>query len=116
MFTEGDYLEPDFVFVRGERRGIISDRGLEAAPDLVIEVASPSTAFRDRSLKRERYAHFGVPEYWIVDPQRAQVEVHRPAENPAAPFQIASETLDWQPIPGGPVLTLDVAALFAGAV
>jgi len=54
LFGEGDYLEPDVVFVRTERRHLIGDRGIEGAPDLVIEILSPSTAQRDRGIKLER--------------------------------------------------------------
>src|SRR5688500_11271223 len=52
LFAEGDYLEPDLVFVRRDRLGIVSDRGLEGPPDLVVEILSPSTAKRDRTIKR----------------------------------------------------------------
>src|SRR5438067_7715755 len=76
LFGEGDYLEPDLVYVRPERRGIVTERGLEAAPDLVVEVLSPSTSKRDRTLKRDRYRHFGVPEYWIVDRDAGEIVVH----------------------------------------
>src|SRR5690606_4698290 len=75
LFGEGDYLEPDLAFVRGDRSGIVSERGLEGAPDLVVEIVSPSTAHRDRGIKLERYRHFGVPEYWIVDGDRNAIEV-----------------------------------------
>src|SRR5262245_57904670 len=44
LFAEGDYLEPDLIFISSERREIESARGVEAAPDLVVEVLSPSTA------------------------------------------------------------------------
>ncbi|MBA4160464.1 MAG: Uma2 family endonuclease, partial [Gemmatimonadetes bacterium] len=58
LFAEGDYMEPDLVFVRRERRGIITDRGIEGPPDLIVEITSGSTAERDRGIKRERYAYF----------------------------------------------------------
>lgn len=113
LFAEGDYLEPDLVFVRRERRGIISDRGIEAAPDLVVEVASPSTADRDRGIKRERYAFFGVPEYWILDPDAKQIEVYRLQRDPTQPI-IATDTVSWTPFPGGPALTIAVPDVLRG--
>jgi Uma2 family endonuclease len=61
LFAEGEYVEPDVVFVRRERVGIISDRGIEAAPDLVVEILSDSTAKLDRGAKLRQYARFGVP-------------------------------------------------------
>lgn len=112
LFGEGDYLAPDVVFVRQDRQAIITGRGIEGPPDLVVEVLSPSTAFRDRGIKLERYAAFGVPEYWIVDPDRRQVEVYRLAAAPDQPAEIATGTLSWRPVAGGPVLTLSLDRLF----
>jgi len=53
---------------------------IRGAPDLVIEVLSPSTGSRDRGPKLKAYARFGVPEYWIVDPDNRAVEVYRLAQ------------------------------------
>jgi Uma2 family endonuclease len=64
LFGEGDYFEPDVIFIRSERADLVGDRGVEAPPDLVVEILSLSTAHRDRGIKLERYRHFGVPEYW----------------------------------------------------
>jgi len=111
LFGEEDYLAPDLVFVRHDRLDMVTDRGAEGPPDLVVEVLSPKTAIRDRGIKRVRYAHFGVPEYWIVDPTRQWIEVYRLQEDAERPAEIASERLEWQPVSEGPVLTLDVHKL-----
>jgi Uma2 family endonuclease len=113
LFADGDYLAPDLVMVRLERLGIVSDRGLEGAPDLIIEIASPLTAERDRGIKRERYAYFGVPHYWIIDPDARQIEVHQPWLDPWHPVLITSDVFSWQPYPGSPTLNLDVAGITA---
>ena len=63
-----DVVQPDIFFVSAERSSIIGGR-IHGTPDLVVEVASPSTAEFDRGLKLRRYARFGVRWYWIVDPQ-----------------------------------------------
>ena len=73
IFASEDVFQPDLIFISRERLHIISDRGLEAAPDLVVEVLSPSTRSRDLNLKRRRYAHFGVPEYWLIDPDNRTI-------------------------------------------
>jgi Uma2 family endonuclease len=112
LFAEGDYLVPDLVFVRREQLGTVTDRGVESAPDLVVEVLSRSTAVRDRGVKRERYAHYGVSEYWIIDLDRRRVEVYRLREDTIQPT-IVADRLSWQPVEGGPVLELNVADLFA---
>ena len=77
VLSDDDVLQPDIVFVSNERRSIIR-KGLnvQGAPDLVVEVLSPSTAQRDRTIKRERYARFGVREYWIADIVGGTVEVN----------------------------------------
>jgi Uma2 family endonuclease len=61
LFPEGDYLEPDIVVLLRGREETVTDRGIEGPPDLIVEVVSGSTAARQCGLKRERYAHFGVP-------------------------------------------------------
>jgi len=111
LFGEGDYLEPDIVFIARGRRGVYTRRGLVSAPDLVIEVISPTTGLRDRGTKRERYAHFGVPEYWIVDSWAERIEVYRPESE--EPSELVIDRLEWQPMPGGPKLTIDVVELFS---
>lgn len=68
-------VQPDILFVSNERLGIVGDDWLRGAPDLVIEILSPSTAARDRGLKRKLYSRHGVAEYWIVDPDSEVVEV-----------------------------------------
>lgn len=70
-------LEPDVLFVRPENVGRLERPFVRGAPDLVVEVSSPSTRQRDRGRKRELYEEFGVPEYWFVDLDAARVLVHR---------------------------------------
>ena len=111
LFGEGDYLEPALVFVRPGRTGMITKRGIEGAPDLVVEVLSESTASRDRGIKRERYARYGVPEYWIVDVDRRHIEVYRPQEDSLNP-KIVRDRLTWVPVPGGPVLEIPLDSVF----
>ena len=67
-------LQPDVAFISNERRHIIRER-VWGAPDLVIEVLSPSTRRRDCTDKRRWYRHYGVREYWIVDPRRLSIDV-----------------------------------------
>ncbi|MBA2755088.1 MAG: Uma2 family endonuclease, partial [Chloroflexia bacterium] len=68
--SEYDLVVPDIVFVRAGRPGVIKRGGQEMIepPDLVVEIASPSTRRRDRIQKLAFYARFGVREYWLVDP------------------------------------------------
>jgi Uma2 family endonuclease len=110
LFVSGAYLRPDIVFVPTSGLAGITDRGVESPPGLVVEVLSPHSRRIDRELKPPRYRAFGVPEYWVVDPASASVEVHR-FTTAAAP-QVVSDTLVWRPDPGVPALATPVASLF----
>lgn len=70
-------VQPDVLFVRRERRGIVRRRGIFGAPDLAIEVVSPSNPRHDIETKRKLYAIYGVEEYWLVLPDLEQVQVMR---------------------------------------
>ena len=68
-------VQPDLVFIRADRRDILGENYVEGAPDLVVEVLSPSNWLYDRREKLLAYQQAGVPEYWIVDPRARTVEV-----------------------------------------
>ena len=73
----GDRVQPDIFFVSNERRATIGEKQVTGAPDLVVEILSPSTAHRDRGVKLDLYARRGVREYWIVDPEEDVVDIWR---------------------------------------
>ncbi len=75
--SETNVLQPDILFISGDRTGIITERCIHGAPDLVVEIVSPSSVRRDRGAKRELYARYGVAEYWLVDPVATSIEVLR---------------------------------------
>jgi Uma2 family endonuclease len=66
---------PDACFVASDRLGIFGEKTIDGPPDLVVEILSPGTSRRDLTTKRELYARFKVPEYWIVDPDAKTVTV-----------------------------------------
>ncbi len=76
ILSDYDVLEPDLLLVLNEHKDFLQD-WVRGAPDLVIEILSPSTEARDRGIKLKAYARFGVREYWIVDPVAQVVEVYR---------------------------------------
>ena len=68
-------VQPDLLFVSTERQHIVTDTNIQGAPDLVVEILSPSTTSRDWRIKMDLYAQHGVHEYWIVDPEGQRVWV-----------------------------------------
>ncbi len=74
VLDDEDGVQPDMIFISRERASIISERGVEGAPDLVVEVLSPSTEARDRGIKMRRYAAAGVPHYWLLNPKTRAIE------------------------------------------
>lgn len=74
-FTPQDVLEPDLCVVLADRLHIVGPKAIDGAPDLVVEILSPSTRVRDIREKRAVYARFGVREYWTVDPDPRTVTV-----------------------------------------
>jgi Uma2 family endonuclease len=71
----GEGAQPDLLFVSKERLEIIGEDWIRGAPDLMVEILSPTTADRDRGVKLKLYRRHGVAEYWIVDPESERVEV-----------------------------------------
>jgi len=69
-------VQPDVLYIATDRLAIISERGIEGAPTLVVEVLSPSTAHLDRDRKMKLYAEHGVPYYWIADPESRSIEAY----------------------------------------
>jgi Uma2 family endonuclease len=76
LASEAQIIQPDLIYVAKERYSSLLGRAaVTGAPDMVLEILSPSTVRTDRKLKLPIYARYGVPEYWIVDPDDPSVEV-----------------------------------------
>jgi len=73
---ETETYQPDIIFIAQERLGIIEPARINGAPDLVVEILSPATAYYDLRKKFRVYERCGVKEYWIVDPEEKSVELH----------------------------------------
>lgn len=74
ILSQTNVVQPDIVMVHRSRMDILTIRGVEGAPDLVVEVLSPGSRHRDRVKKLKIYAKHGVPEYWIIDPVTRTLE------------------------------------------
>ena len=75
VLSNNDVAQPDILFVSNERADIITEANIQGAPDLVIEVLSPSTREYDRGYKLTLYSRHGVRECWLVDPDVETVEI-----------------------------------------
>ena len=74
--TETNVFQPAILFVSNKRSAILSKRGAEDAPDLVVEILSPKTAGIDTGAKKKMYAQSGAAFLWIVDPESKQVQIY----------------------------------------
>ena len=75
VFSDSEVVQPDIMFISKEREHIRTGANVRGAPDLVVEILSPSSVSRDWNYKRELYAKYGVKEYWIADPVHKMVSV-----------------------------------------
>ncbi len=112
VLSEYDVVQPDLLYVSRDRLSIIKEANIWGAPDLVVEILSPSTTKWDREIKREVYARFGVRELWLVDPQARSIEVATLKDGALLTLQVyyVGTTLARPLLPG---FALDVEGLFA---
>ena len=85
---------PDFMVICDSDK--IKPDGVHGAPDLVVEVLSPSTAKNDKTIKKETYARYGVREYWLVEPTGKMIEVYLPSEGRFELQAVYALYPDWQ--------------------
>lgn len=111
LFVEGQFLRPDLLFVPNRERAGITSRGVERAPGLVVEILSPSSGSIDRVKKPRRYRDFGVPEYWVVDPEERAVWVWRFADG-ATDAERVEDGLSWRPEGASAELVLSTEEIF----
>jgi Uma2 family endonuclease len=77
ILSDVTVLQPDLVYVDPTRAHLVTERGVEGPPTLVVEIISPSTGTIDRVTKAHLYARHGVPYFWLVDPTARTIEAFR---------------------------------------
>lgn len=108
-------VQPDLLFVASGREPSSGDQAFSGAPDLIVEVLSPSTMRTDRVVKFSAYERAGVREYWLVNPLARLVEVYALSEDDAYEVYelhgefISGSTVTSRVLPG---LTFHVDDLF----
>lgn len=107
--TVDTVVQPDLMVVCDPKK--IDEHGIRGAPDLVVEILSPSTQRYDRLLKFNRYMRAGVPEYWIVDPDTRSVSVYTLEEDAyhAATVYVAGSTVPVSVLEG---CVIDLSTVF----
>jgi Uma2 family endonuclease len=77
LLSPTSVVQPDLIFITKEHESIITDPNIQGAPDLVVEILSHSTAVKDRGNKMLLYGKFGVPHYWIVNPDPLSLSTYQ---------------------------------------
>jgi Uma2 family endonuclease len=114
LLAEHDIVEPDLFFVAQARAGILTEKNVQGAPDLVVEILSPGSRHRDLVVKRERYELLGVQEYWVVDADRDTVAVYRrESDRFRRPLRLSAAADDRLTTPLLPGLEIGLRDLFA---
>lgn len=113
VLSDNEVFQPDILFVSNERRAIVTEANIQGAPDLVVEILSPSTRQNDEGHKKDVYSRYGVKEYWIVDPEERKVAVLSGGASGLEPYAAFSmeDILESPLLPG---LAVDVRQVFAG--
>ncbi len=108
--AETTIVQPDLIIILRDRP-ILTPARVEGGPSLAVEIISPSTSEYDRVTKRNLYAQYGVPEYWLVDPEAETVTVFSdPRDGRYRAEQTTSDVAISATIPE---LSADLKALFA---
>ena len=111
FFDDYNNTQPDLLFIKKERSFIVTNNDVEGAPDLIIEILSPSTQRTDKREKYKLYQEFGVQEYWIVDPNNKSIDVFSLENNRYENLFVATdnETIQSQVLEG---FSLEVSQIF----
>jgi Uma2 family endonuclease len=90
-FSDDTVVEPDLLVVAQDRLSIVKNDYIEGAPDLIVEVISPTSEERDRGYKFKLYAEQGVKEYWLADYKKRVLQIFGLT---SSGFQLAGEFKD----------------------
>jgi Uma2 family endonuclease len=74
ILSKTNVLQPDMMMIHRSRLHLVTERGIEGAPDMVVEIISPGSRKRDKGVKMGTYAKFGVQEYWVIDSDTRTLE------------------------------------------
>jgi len=112
ILSDNDIVVPDIVYVSQKNIHLLTEENIKGIPDLIIEILSPSHRKRDRILKRDLYEKYGVREYWLIDPDKEQVEIYTFSCDRFLPPTVYNrdQVIKTEIIPG---LEIDVKGIFS---
>jgi Uma2 family endonuclease len=91
VFTANDVLQPDLLYLSTSRLHLIGDKKIEGAPDLVVEILSPSNTTKEMSYKKFIYEVSEVREYWVINVEKKTITQYESIENELRIRQIYQE-------------------------
>lgn len=113
VLSDFDVVQPDLVFVATAQASIITSDNIRGIPSLVVEILSEGNRKLDETIKRQRYEHYGIPEYWILDPALDQVKIYRLKDGRYGQALVLSlEAQEQLATPLLPALSLPLVTLF----
>jgi Uma2 family endonuclease len=114
VLSDLDVVQPDLLFIAKQRVSIITEKNIQGAPDLVVEIVSESSRKTDEMIKRKLYERYRVPEYWIVDPELESVKIYRLSDNGYSRIaELSVEANDMLTSPLFPDWQLPLSLIFA---
>lgn len=112
--AEKTIVQPDLMVILTNRRQILTVPRVEGAPSLAVEIISSSTSRYDRETKRSIYARYGIPEYWLIDPNAQSMTIFSDPQN--GRFLTETEASDVAISVTIPGLSVDLSAVFAAVL
>ena len=113
VLSDFDVVQPDLIFVATAQAAIVTEANIRGIPTLVVEILSEGNRKLDETIKRQRYEHYGIPEYWIIDPALDQVKMYRLTDGRYGQASVLSlEANELLTTPLLPALSLPLTTLF----
>jgi Uma2 family endonuclease len=115
IFSFYDVVEPDLLVVAGDQLDILTEKNVQGAPAIVVEILSPSTRKVDEVTKRRLFERGGVREYWLIDPKRETVQIFQRDADGSFPRALELARADAAALttPVLPGFSIELSILFA---
>jgi Uma2 family endonuclease len=106
-------VQPDLIFVATAQAAIVTEANIRGVPTLVVESLSEGNRNLDETIKRQRHEHYGILEYWIIDPELEQIKIYRLTDSRYGQASVLSlEAQELLTTPLLPALSPSLATLF----